>query len=248
MTQMVATAGRADLEEAPSNAALAGVLSGVEMAARASLVICNGGSPTTHQALAAGVPVLGVAGNMNQQLNMETIRRAGPASCSKPQPWTVRTSATPCYASSPSGVRGRSPAPLGNVCGIRPGDPPAGPAREDPHAVASGGVKARQVVPQAPAGSFRYDDEAFSRTLGWLTAEERQRLRQARRRGRPRRSGGQSPPHPDAAGHRRFPPGRLRPSRLANFNRQAGARMSTLGRPKVDVLCGMARTSTPRST
>lgn len=39
----------------------------------ASLVICNGGSPTTNQALSCGVPVLGIAQNMDQFLNMEAI-------------------------------------------------------------------------------------------------------------------------------------------------------------------------------
>ena len=45
--------------------------------ALSQLVICNGGSPTSQQALAAGVPVLGIAGNMDQFLNMEGVVRAG---------------------------------------------------------------------------------------------------------------------------------------------------------------------------
>ena len=53
------------------------MLPGQAAASLSRLVICNGGSPTTHQALAAGVPVLGITSNMNQHLNMETIRRAG---------------------------------------------------------------------------------------------------------------------------------------------------------------------------
>jgi UDP:flavonoid glycosyltransferase YjiC (YdhE family) len=44
---------------------------------QASLVVCNGGSPTTNQALAHGVPVLGIAQNMDQFLNMRAIERAG---------------------------------------------------------------------------------------------------------------------------------------------------------------------------
>ena len=43
----------------------------------ASLVICNGGSPSTHQALAQGVPVIGVANNLDQYLNMAAITKAG---------------------------------------------------------------------------------------------------------------------------------------------------------------------------
>ena len=77
VTQWVATAGRVELRNPPPNARVAAFLPGTEIAAQASLVISNGGSPTTHQALAAGVPVLGVVGNMNQYLNMEMIRRAG---------------------------------------------------------------------------------------------------------------------------------------------------------------------------
>jgi UDP:flavonoid glycosyltransferase YjiC (YdhE family) len=43
----------------------------------AKLVVCNGGSPTTNQALANGVPVLGIARNMDQFLNMRAIERFG---------------------------------------------------------------------------------------------------------------------------------------------------------------------------
>lgn len=43
----------------------------------ASLVICNGGSPTTNQALSCGIPVLGIAQNMDQFLNMESITTFG---------------------------------------------------------------------------------------------------------------------------------------------------------------------------
>jgi UDP:flavonoid glycosyltransferase YjiC (YdhE family) len=40
-------------------------------------VICNGGSPTTYQALAAGVPVIGIARNLDQFLNMRLLEKAG---------------------------------------------------------------------------------------------------------------------------------------------------------------------------
>lgn len=45
--------------------------------ARAAVVICNGGSPTTQQALTAGKPVVGVASNLDQFLNMAALDRAG---------------------------------------------------------------------------------------------------------------------------------------------------------------------------
>ena len=78
VTVIAATAGRIGLERIPANARVADYLPGTAAAARAALVICNGGSPTTYQALRSGVPVLGIAGpNMDQHLNMEAVRRAG---------------------------------------------------------------------------------------------------------------------------------------------------------------------------
>lgn len=77
LTLFVATAGRFHPKRVPRNARIAEFLPGVAAAARSRLVICNGGSPTTHQALAAGVPVLGITSNMNQHLNMDSIRRVG---------------------------------------------------------------------------------------------------------------------------------------------------------------------------
>lgn len=56
---------------------MAAYLPGTEAAARADLVVCNGGSPTSQQALAAGVPVLGVCSNMDQMLNMRALENAG---------------------------------------------------------------------------------------------------------------------------------------------------------------------------
>jgi UDP:flavonoid glycosyltransferase YjiC (YdhE family) len=74
---IAATAGRSSLNEVPANARLADYLPGCAAAKRASIVICNGGSPTTQQALAAGTPLLGIASNLDQFLNMEAVRRVG---------------------------------------------------------------------------------------------------------------------------------------------------------------------------
>ena len=74
---IAATAGTMLSGPLPRNAFISEYLAGTEAAQRASLVVCNGGSPTTHQALAAGVPVLGIAGNMDQHLNMLGIVRSG---------------------------------------------------------------------------------------------------------------------------------------------------------------------------
>lgn len=77
VTVIAATVGQPLPRALPRNARTADYLPGLEATARASLVVCNGGSPTTYQALAAGVPVLGIAGNMDQHLNMAGIVRAG---------------------------------------------------------------------------------------------------------------------------------------------------------------------------
>lgn len=76
-TVLAATAGNVSLDWVPPNARVAPFLPGEAAARRAALVICNGGSPTSQQALAAGVPVLGIAGNLDQFLNMQAIVAAG---------------------------------------------------------------------------------------------------------------------------------------------------------------------------
>lgn len=77
VTVIAATAGRINMDKLPSNAFVADYLPGEQAAQRASLVICNGGSPTTQQALTAGVPVLGICSNMDQYLNMQALAKAG---------------------------------------------------------------------------------------------------------------------------------------------------------------------------
>lgn len=52
-------------------------LPGDQLCRLAQLVVCNGGSPTTNQALKHGVPVLGIARNMDQFLNMRAITAYG---------------------------------------------------------------------------------------------------------------------------------------------------------------------------
>jgi UDP:flavonoid glycosyltransferase YjiC (YdhE family) len=61
----------------PANAFLFDYLPGHDAARRAQLVISNGGSPTSYQALAEGRPVLGIPENMDQHVNMSFITRAG---------------------------------------------------------------------------------------------------------------------------------------------------------------------------
>ncbi len=52
------------------------LVDGNDIAKRASLVICNGGSPTAYQALAQGTPVIGIPSNMDQLLAMRFIEDA----------------------------------------------------------------------------------------------------------------------------------------------------------------------------
>jgi UDP:flavonoid glycosyltransferase YjiC (YdhE family) len=77
---MVATAGRlriADIASPARGIHVAEYLPGDKAAARADLVICNGGSTTGYQALAAGRPVLGIAANLDQYLAMTAVENAG---------------------------------------------------------------------------------------------------------------------------------------------------------------------------
>jgi UDP:flavonoid glycosyltransferase YjiC (YdhE family) len=81
VTVIVAMAGAAARPAPAPNVFVADYLPGLEAARRACLVVCNGGSMTTQQALAAGVPVLGIASNMDQFLNMGALEAAGLGVC-----------------------------------------------------------------------------------------------------------------------------------------------------------------------
>jgi UDP:flavonoid glycosyltransferase YjiC (YdhE family) len=77
VTVIAVTAGKIDLAGVPANAFVADYLPLDLAVQRSSLVICNGGSLTTYQALAAGKPVLGLCSNMDQLLNMNAIEHTG---------------------------------------------------------------------------------------------------------------------------------------------------------------------------
>ncbi|KZS79566.1 glycosyl transferase family 1 [Mycobacterium kansasii] len=77
VTVIAATADRSGLSNVPANAFVADYLPGEAAAARSAVVVCNGGSLTTQQALLAGVPVVGIASNLAQHLNMAALARAG---------------------------------------------------------------------------------------------------------------------------------------------------------------------------
>lgn len=77
VTVVVATAGPCELPSLPSNVHVADYLPGDDAARRSAVVICNGGSPTSMQALRHGVPVIGVPSNLDQYLNMHYLTAAG---------------------------------------------------------------------------------------------------------------------------------------------------------------------------
>jgi UDP:flavonoid glycosyltransferase YjiC (YdhE family) len=81
LTVVAATAGGALPAHAPANAHVADYLPGAVAAKRSRLVICNGGSMTTQQALAVGNPVIGLTSNMDQFLNMQGLVDAGLGVC-----------------------------------------------------------------------------------------------------------------------------------------------------------------------
>ncbi len=100
-------------------------------------------------------------------------------------------------------------------------------------------------LPENDASDFSYDD-AFSRNLGWLLASEQLRLQQTRVciAG----LGGVGGVHLltlARLGVGRFSVADFDTYAIANFNRQIGATMSTLGKRKVEVMVAMARDINP---
>ncbi|MDR2839057.1 MAG: ThiF family adenylyltransferase [Azonexus sp.] len=91
-------------------------------------------------------------------------------------------------------------------------------------------------------------ETAFSRNIGWLTPEEQARLRQARVA--IAGLGGVGGAHLvtlSRLGIARFNISDFDHFELQNFNRQAGAMMSTIGQPKVEVLERMALDINPEA-
>lgn len=98
------------------------------------------------------------------------------------------------------------------------------------------------------AGEMFDYDEAFSRNLGWLTPQEQRRLRGARVA--VAGMGGAGGVH--VQGLARLGVGALNLTdfdsfELANFNRQAGAALTTVGQPKVDVMGAFALDVNPET-
>lgn len=77
VTVMLATAGTVRRAGYPENVHVADYLPGDKAAERSALVIGNGGSGVIYQAIAAGVPMLGIPSNMDQLLAMAHVERQG---------------------------------------------------------------------------------------------------------------------------------------------------------------------------
>lgn len=75
-TILVSTLGRGDIATR-GNIFASKMIPASKGAARSVLTICNGGSSTAYQALAAGTPVLGVPTNMDQYLNSMILEKKG---------------------------------------------------------------------------------------------------------------------------------------------------------------------------
>ena len=76
-TVLASRAGRSGPEGDGRRLFCADYLSGSAAAARASFVVCNGGAPGAAQSLLAGKPVLGIASNLDQFLNMRVVEDHG---------------------------------------------------------------------------------------------------------------------------------------------------------------------------
>src|SRR3984957_3707754 len=88
--------------------------------------------------------------------------------------------------------------------------------------------------------AFVYE-QAFHRNIGWLTREEQQMLRKKRVAvGGLGGCGGSHVTTLARLGVGAFTLADFDCFEFANFNRQAGAKMSTVGRPKLDVIRAMA--------
>jgi UDP:flavonoid glycosyltransferase YjiC (YdhE family) len=74
---VLSTAGKPAPAHVPSNFRVAEYVPGDALVRHARFVVTNGGSASGYQALAAGVPVLGIPSNLDQYLSMHAITAAG---------------------------------------------------------------------------------------------------------------------------------------------------------------------------
>lgn len=77
VTVIAATVGKRAMPSLPANVFVADYLPLAETLARSQLLVCNGGSLSTYQAMACGIPVVGLCSNLDQLLNMSAVARLG---------------------------------------------------------------------------------------------------------------------------------------------------------------------------
>lgn len=109
---IVATAGRCRIDAPPPHIYVTDFIPGHLAARRAQLVISNGGSTTSYQALAEGRPVVGIAFNLDQYLAMTAVTlagagvllRSGSLTAARLTAAVTAVLATPSYAAAAEGV------------------------------------------------------------------------------------------------------------------------------------------------
>lgn len=246
---LVATSGRGHIEPVPGHIYVEDYLPGEAACRRSDLVICNGGAGLVYQSLQSGVPVLGIASNVDQMLVMRTVQdqRLGqrlPVGLCAGTDWakTITCLLNSTELKNRTRREGRrlnltsSSAAfhqlLKDVIEMSPSH------RQEPNPSAQYVVDKNPVQPDKRPHNASFDyGAAFSRNLGLVDSLEQNRLKHSvvAIAG----LGGVGGVHLTTLarlGIGGFHIADLDSFEVQNFNRQTGAAVSTLGRPKIDVM------------
>jgi MGT family glycosyltransferase len=74
---LMTTAGLADLPETPDNFYVVDYAPGSKLLAKSDVVICHGGNGTIYQAMAQGVPIIGLPTMHDQEFNLDRVKELG---------------------------------------------------------------------------------------------------------------------------------------------------------------------------
>jgi MGT family glycosyltransferase len=88
---LVTTGGSTDAGEMPANFFVTDLAPALALIERSSLVICHGGNGTIYQALAEGVPVLGIPTFHDQDFNMQRVEDLGLGAALYPKTLTAKS-------------------------------------------------------------------------------------------------------------------------------------------------------------